>query len=104
MSCISQHLQGRIQGGRTRRSPPLKLEKNKIFWRKIVIFFTRNTPKFFDIFNFCIIIYFVFSTQIHNFERSFSLSSGPKAILFRLAIYLLEALLPVHHHNYVAVN
>jgi hypothetical protein len=34
----------------------------------------------------------VFSTQIHNFERSFSLSSGPKAVLFRLAIFLLEAL------------
>jgi hypothetical protein len=28
----------------------------------------------------------VFSTQIHNFERSFSLSSGPKAVFFRLAI------------------
>jgi hypothetical protein len=41
----------------------------------------------------------VFPTQIHNFERSFSLSSGPKAVLFRLAIFLLEALLPVHHHN-----
>jgi hypothetical protein len=27
------------------------------------------------------------------FERSFSLSSGPKAVLFRLAIFLLEALL-----------
>jgi hypothetical protein len=32
-------------------------------------------------------------------ERSFSLSSGPKAVLFHLAIFLLEALLPVHHHN-----
>ena len=28
-------------GGRTRRAPPLKLEKNKIFWRKIVIFHTK---------------------------------------------------------------
>jgi hypothetical protein len=34
----------------------------------------------------------VFSTQIHNFERSFSLSSDPKAVLFRLAKFLLEAL------------
>jgi hypothetical protein len=34
--------QGRIQGGgRTRRAPPLKLEKNMIFWRKIVIFHTK---------------------------------------------------------------
>ena len=33
-------------GGRTRRAPPLKIGKNKIFWRKIVIF-TRNTPTFF---------------------------------------------------------
>jgi hypothetical protein len=39
------------------------------------------------------IIFGVFSTQIHNFERSFSLSSGPKAVLFHLAIFLLEALL-----------
>ena len=31
----------RIQGGRTRRVPPLKLEKNIIFWRKIVIFHTK---------------------------------------------------------------
>ena len=46
-----------------------------------------------DIFDFCIIIYFVFSTQIYNFERSFSLSSGPKAVLFRLAKFLLEALI-----------
>jgi hypothetical protein len=28
-------------GGRTRRAPPLKLEKNMIFWRKIVIFHTK---------------------------------------------------------------
>ena len=34
-------------GGRTRRAPPPpKIGKNKIFWRKIVIF-TRNTPTFF---------------------------------------------------------
>jgi hypothetical protein len=44
-------------------------------------------------FDFFIIIFFVFSTQIHNFERSFSLSSGPKAVLFRLAKFLLEALI-----------
>jgi hypothetical protein len=43
-------------------------------------------------FDFFIIIFFVFSTQIHIFERSFSLSSGPKAVLFRLAKFLLEAL------------
>jgi len=44
-------------------------------------------------FDFFIIIFFLlFSTQIHNFERSFSLSSDPKAVLFRLAKYLLEAL------------
>ena len=39
--------QGRIQeGGRTRRAPPLKLEKNMTFWRKIVIFHTKY-PKHF---------------------------------------------------------
>jgi hypothetical protein len=43
-------------------------------------------------FDFFIIIFFVFSTQIHNFERSFSLSSGAKAVLFRLEKFLLEAL------------
>jgi hypothetical protein len=42
-------------------------------------------------FDFVIIIIWVFSTQIHNFERSFSLSSDPKAALFRLAKFLLEA-------------
>jgi hypothetical protein len=42
--------------------------------------------------DFLILICFIFSTQIHNFERSFSLSSGPKAVLFRLAKFLLEAL------------
>jgi hypothetical protein len=34
-------------------------------------------------FDFFIIIFFVFPTRIHNFERSFSLSPGPKAVLFR---------------------
>jgi hypothetical protein len=43
-------------------------------------------------FYFFIIIIFVFSTQIHNFERSFSVSSGPKAVLFHLAKFLLKAL------------
>jgi hypothetical protein len=38
--------QGRIQGkGRTRRAPP-KIEKNMIFWRKIVIFH-KKYPKYF---------------------------------------------------------
>jgi hypothetical protein len=32
--------QGRIQGAHPARAP-LKLEKNKIFWRKIVIFHTK---------------------------------------------------------------
>ena len=41
---------------------------------------------------FSLLFFFVFSTRIHNFERSFSLSSGPKAVLFRLAKFLLEAL------------
>ena len=35
------YTRGRIRGD-TRQ-----LEKNRIFWHKIVIFFTRNTPKFF---------------------------------------------------------
>jgi hypothetical protein len=41
-------MQGRIQGGRgrTRRAPPLKLEKNMIFWRKIVIFHTKYPKNF----------------------------------------------------------
>jgi hypothetical protein len=42
-------VQGRIQGGgggRTRRAPPLKLEKNMIFWRKIVIFHTKYPNNF----------------------------------------------------------
>ena len=39
--------QGRIQGGgRTRRAPPPKIEKEIIFWRKIVIFHTKY-PKIF---------------------------------------------------------
>jgi hypothetical protein len=33
-------------GGRTRRTPPLKLKKKNIFWRKIVIFHTKY-PKIF---------------------------------------------------------
>jgi hypothetical protein len=33
-----------------------------------------------------------FQLKIHNFERSFSLSSGPKAVLLCLAKFLLEAL------------
>ena len=42
------HYQGRIQGGEAhpaRPPPPLKLEKNMIFWRKIVIFHTKYSPK-----------------------------------------------------------
>ena len=35
------HIQGRIQGVCSRCAPPLKLEKNMIFWRKIVIFHTK---------------------------------------------------------------
>jgi hypothetical protein len=38
--------QGRIQGGRTRRAPPPKIEKNMIFWRKIVIFHTKYPKNF----------------------------------------------------------
>jgi hypothetical protein len=41
-SSISVSQQGRIQGGRT----PPKIGKNKIFWRKIVIFHTKY-PKIF---------------------------------------------------------
>ena len=37
---------GGSRGGRTRRAPLLKLEKNMIFWRKIVIFHTKY-PKHF---------------------------------------------------------
>jgi hypothetical protein len=37
--------QAQIQGGRTRVPPPLKLEKNMIFWRKIVIFHTKYPKK-----------------------------------------------------------
>ena len=43
---IIHHDQGRIQGGRTRRAPPLKLEKIWFFGVKSW-FFTRNTPKIF---------------------------------------------------------
>ena len=44
-------MQGRIQGrggggGRTRRSPPSKIGKNKIFWRKIMIFHTKYPNNF----------------------------------------------------------
>ena len=42
-------MQKRIQGGggvRTRRAPPLKLEKKKNFWRKIVIFHTKYPQNF----------------------------------------------------------
>ena len=40
---LHSHLSGADPGGggRTRRAPPLKLEKNMIFWRKIVIFHTK---------------------------------------------------------------
>jgi hypothetical protein len=38
--------QGRIQGAHPARAPPLKWEKNMIFWRKIVIFHTKY-PKIF---------------------------------------------------------
>jgi hypothetical protein len=43
-------------------------------------------------FDFFIIVFLVFSAQIHNFERNFSQSSGPKAALFRLEKILVEAL------------
>ena len=36
-----------VSGANSGRAHPLKLEKNMIFWLKIVIFFTRYTPKFF---------------------------------------------------------
>ena len=39
---------GADPGGRTRRAPPLKLGKNMIFWRKIVIFHTKY-PKIFRV-------------------------------------------------------
>jgi hypothetical protein len=38
---IQHYVQGRIQGGHTRHAPPPKIGKNKIFWRKIVIFHTK---------------------------------------------------------------
>jgi hypothetical protein len=47
LSEIIGGIQGRIQGGgHTRRAPPLKLEKNMIFWRKIVIFHTKYSKNF----------------------------------------------------------
>jgi hypothetical protein len=36
----------KIMQGRTRPAPPLKLEKNMIFWRKIVIFHTKYAKNF----------------------------------------------------------
>jgi hypothetical protein len=36
---------GADPGGRTRRAPP-KIEKNMIFWRKIVIFHTKYPKNF----------------------------------------------------------
>ena len=41
-----QLFSGAIQGVRTRRVPPLKLEKNMIFWGKIVIFHTKHPKNF----------------------------------------------------------
>jgi hypothetical protein len=41
------HIQGRIQGvGRTRRVPRPKIGKKMIFWRKIVIFYTKYPQQF----------------------------------------------------------
>jgi hypothetical protein len=40
MDTITLNKQGRIQGANPARAP-LKLEKNMIFWRKIVIFHTK---------------------------------------------------------------
>jgi hypothetical protein len=37
---------GGSSGGRTRRAPPPKIGKNKIFWRKIVIFHTKYPKNF----------------------------------------------------------
>jgi hypothetical protein len=42
-------------------------------------------------FIFCLLL-FGFSPQILNFEKGFSLSPGPKAVLFHLGKFLLEAL------------
>ena len=44
--------------------------------------------------------FLVHSTQIHSLERSFSLFSDRKAVLFHLAKFFVEALLQIHHHNY----
>jgi hypothetical protein len=38
--------QGRIQGGGGAPRPPPKIEKNMIFWRKIVIFHTKYLKNF----------------------------------------------------------
>jgi hypothetical protein len=46
---VLEALQGRIQGGRRTRCappPPPKIGKNKIFWRKIVIFHTKHPNNF----------------------------------------------------------
>ena len=45
LSLYTQKIQGRIQGG-FRRSPPPKIGKNMIFWRKIVIFHTKYLKNF----------------------------------------------------------
>jgi hypothetical protein len=42
---IMPYITGADPGGRTRRAPPLKLEK-KNNWRKIVIFHTKHPNKF----------------------------------------------------------
>ena len=43
---INERTQGRIQGGRGGAHVPPKIEKNMIFWRKIVIFQTKYPKKF----------------------------------------------------------
>ena len=45
-SLHDKKLKGRIQGGRTRRAPPLKLVKIWFFWRKIVIFHMKYPKNF----------------------------------------------------------
>jgi hypothetical protein len=44
------------------------------------------------LFRFFHYLFLVFSTQIHNFESSLSLSRGPKAILFCFAKFVMNAL------------
>jgi hypothetical protein len=39
-------VQGRIQGGAHQARAPPKIGKNKIFWRKIVIFHTKYLKNF----------------------------------------------------------